>query len=75
MALLAYSTFRSGKLLQRWTPPQNLLLSLPDNAFRLLLVALCVWLGVSVGPGLEALGWMPAYLQQDLVLGLAVGVA
>ena len=74
MALLAHSTYRSGKLLQIWEPPHNLLLSLPDNALRLLLVVLCVWVGYALGPSPTALGWNTSYLWQDLLIGLAVGL-
>lgn len=74
MALVAAATVRTGLLLRTWTPPDNPLLSLPDNVLRLALIGVCVGLGVRLGPGPAALGWQTAYLAQDLALGAAVGV-
>jgi membrane protease YdiL (CAAX protease family) len=77
IALVSYTTVRSGMALRTWTPRSNLLLSLPDNVARLALVALCLLLGFTVGPGPEALGWSltPTLLGQDLALGVALGLA
>jgi membrane protease YdiL (CAAX protease family) len=74
IALLSYTTVRSGLALRTWTPPSNLLLSLPDNAARLVLTGLCVWLGLRVGPGPVPLGWQTSRLGQDLVLGAVLGL-
>lgn len=76
IALVSYTTVRSGLALRTWAPPSNLLLSRPDNAIRLGLIGLCLLLGFTVGPGPEALGWLvPAgRLAQDLALGIVVGL-
>jgi membrane protease YdiL (CAAX protease family) len=73
--LVAISTVRTGRLLRTWTPPFNPLLSLPENALRLGLIAASVGLGLAFGPGPAALGWQATYIWRDLVLGAAFGVA
>lgn len=76
IALVCYTTVRTGRMLRSWTPRSNLLLSLPDNAARLAMLALCIVLGLTVGPGPEALGWSipPSGLGRDLILGVVVGL-
>jgi len=74
MGIVAFATLRSGQILRTWTPAGNLLLSVPDNLARLLLIALGVGLGVTVGPGPAALGWQTAHLGQDIALGLIAGL-
>jgi membrane protease YdiL (CAAX protease family) len=74
MAFVAFTTYRSGQLLRYWTPSGNLLLSWPDNLMRLALVGLCAVLGVTLGPGLLALGWSTANLGADLAWGAAIGL-
>ncbi len=74
IALVSAGTWRTGQLLRRWTPPFNLLLSLPDNLLRLGMIGLCIGLGAAWGPGLGALGWTTPYLAQDLGLGLLAGL-
>jgi membrane protease YdiL (CAAX protease family) len=76
IAFVSYTTLRSGLALRTWTPQSNLLLSGPDNAVRLGLVALCLLLGFTVGPGPEALGWLlpTGRVGQDLALGIVVGL-
>jgi membrane protease YdiL (CAAX protease family) len=75
MAFVAVGTVRSGQLLASgWTPPANLLLSLPDTLARFVLIAACVALGSLAGPDSAALGWGIAYLPQDLGWGLIAGL-
>jgi CAAX protease family protein len=76
MVLVSYTTVRSGLALRTWTPRSNLLLGGPDNVARVVLVALCLLLGFTVGPGPEALGWSltATLLGQDLALGVALGL-
>jgi membrane protease YdiL (CAAX protease family) len=76
IAFVSYTTVRSGFALRTWSPLSNLLLSRPDNAVRLGLVALCLLLGLTVGPGPRALGWLvPAKgLGQALALGMIAGL-
>ena len=75
LALVAVSTVRTGRLLRTWTPPFNPLLSLPENALRLGLIAAGVGLGLAFGPGPAALGWQTADIGRDLALGALFGVA
>ncbi len=75
ITLVSAGTWRTGQLLRRWTPPFNLLLSLPDNALRLVLIGLCIGLGAAWGPGAADLGWTTGYLAPDLMLGLLAGIA
>jgi len=75
MALVAAETARTGMLLRTWTPPFNPLLSLPENALRLVLIAASVGLGLAFGPGPAALGWQTAHIWRDLALGAAFGAA
>ncbi|MCX6032408.1 MAG: CPBP family intramembrane metalloprotease [Chloroflexi bacterium] len=74
MAFVAAGTLQSGLLLRRWTPPFNLLLSLPDNALRLALIGLCVFWGWRMGPGPAALGWGTTALPAELAFGAGVGL-
>ena len=75
MTLVGVSTARTGRLLRTWTPPFNPLLSLPENALRLGLIAASVGLGLAFGPGPAALGWQTAHIWRDLALGVFVGLA
>lgn len=75
MAFMAAGTLATGRLLRRWTPDRNLLLTLPDNLLRLALIAACLLLGVTLGPGPEALGWVPRALPSELAVGAGIGLA
>ena len=74
MAFVAAGTLQSGLLLRRWTPRANLLLSWPDNALRLALIGLCIFLGWRMGPGPAALGWSTTALPARLTAGAVVGL-
>ena len=74
IALVAVGTVRTGRLLRTWTPPFNPLLSLPENALRLAMIAASIALGLAFGPGPAALGWQTTYIGRDLALGAAFGV-
>ncbi len=74
MAMLWFTAQRSGLLLRTWLPPTNLMLRLPDNLARLLVLVCCLAIGVTVGPGPAALGWGTTYLGQDLALGGLAGL-
>lgn len=75
LAALAYATVRTGQLLRTWTPDRNLMLSWPENVFRLGLVGVCLLLGLTLGPGAAALGLRTAQPAADVALGLACGLA
>ncbi|MCU0510047.1 MAG: CPBP family intramembrane metalloprotease [Anaerolineae bacterium] len=74
MVGLGAATAQSGRILRRFTPPVNLLLSLPDNLLRLFLIALCFGLGIFLGPGADALGWSLDHFLRDASLGVLVGL-
>jgi len=74
LAVLAWTTEQSSRLLRRITPAYNVLLSLPDNAARLFLILVCVVAGLWLGPGVDALGWQTDRLWQDVALGGAAGL-
>jgi len=73
-AAMGWLTVQSGRLLQRFTPKTNLLLFLPDNLARLLLILVCVVIGIAIGPGIETLGWRTDRLLVDFGLGAVVGL-
>lgn len=74
LVLVSAGTWRTGQLLRRWTPPFNLLLTVPDNALRLVLIGVCIGAGAAWGPGQSALGWQTTYLVPDLGLGVVAGL-
>ncbi len=75
MALVAFATYRSGRLLREgWLPPMNLMLSPADNLLRLGLIVICVGVGYAWGPGPQALGWNTSALGRDLGWGAGVGL-
>jgi len=74
MALVAAGTVCTGQLLRTWTPSFNVMLSLPENALRLVLIGACVGLGYALGPGTAPLGWQTSHAGLDVELGTIVGV-
>ncbi len=74
LAALAYATVRTGQLLRTWTPDRNLMLSGPENVFRLALIAVCLLLGFTLGPGSATLGLRSTEPVADVALGLACGL-
>jgi membrane protease YdiL (CAAX protease family) len=74
LALVAVNTVRTGRALRTWTPPSNPLLSLPDNAVRLTMIAAGIGLGLAFGPAPVELGWTTAHPGRDLALGAAAGI-
>lgn len=75
IAGLGAATYQSGRILRRITPPMNLLLTLPDNILRVLLIGLCLWVGLSPGPGAVALGWSLDSFLREASLGALIGLA
>jgi membrane protease YdiL (CAAX protease family) len=74
MVMVAAGTLHSGLLLRHWTPSFNLLLTWADNVLRLVLIALCVILGVWLGPGAAKLGWSSGGLPTELAWGGLAGL-
>jgi membrane protease YdiL (CAAX protease family) len=74
IAVVGFTTVQSGKLLRRWSPPFNLMLSLPENIVRLLLIGVLLGLGATLGPGYVALGWDLNRFAPDVLLGCLVAL-
>lgn len=74
IAGLGAATYQSGRILRRIIPPVNLLLTLPDNLLRVVMIAFCLWLGLSLGPGAGALGWSLDHFLRHASLGALVGL-
>jgi membrane protease YdiL (CAAX protease family) len=74
LTLVSIGTVRSAALLQWYIPPGNMLLGWPDNIVRILAVVGCVILGVTLGPGPQALGWTPDAMWRDLAVGVVSGL-
>jgi membrane protease YdiL (CAAX protease family) len=82
LGLIWWLTYRSGQLLRELeaSSPEgleslgNLLLSPPENAFRLLLIVACLGLGQVSGLPARRLGWVTTAPVHDLVWGLALGI-
>lgn len=83
LGLICWLTYRSGQLLRELeasSPDElarlgNLLLSPPENAFRLLLIAAYMTLGRVSGLPAGRLGWTTASPLADLTWGLILGIA
>jgi membrane protease YdiL (CAAX protease family) len=71
---VAVGTVHSGLVLRTWVPPKNLLLSWPDNVLRFGMIALCVILGLTLGPGAAALGWKTDQPGAAILIGTAAGL-
>ena len=74
-ALITWLTYRSARLLQEIEVPFNLMLAPPENAFRLLLIVLCLGLGRLSGLPPQQLGWVVRSASTEILIGLGVGVA
>lgn len=75
MLALGLATWYSGRALRTFTPHHNLLLTLPDNLLRLLLILICIVLGLFAGPGAGPLGWSTDNFARDVLLGIAAAAA
>ncbi len=73
-AVITWLTYRSARLLQEIEVPFNLMLAPAENAFRLLLIVLCLALGRLSGLPPERLGWVVPSVRTETLVGLGVGV-
>ena len=74
LLFLCWSTFRSAVYLREIQPTFNLLLLPAENAVRLLLIAVCVWLALSSAQPFARFGWNVEEPARDVVIGFAVGI-
>lgn len=73
---LGYGTFATARLLRRWRPDRNLLLTPVENLMRVVLVAACIILGLLSGQPAAQLGWrLPTGWLREVMLGAIVGAA
>lgn len=74
-AALGAATWATARLLRTWRPPFNPLLQPVDLVLRLLLIAVCVFLGwLSELPPAQ-LGWQWPNAAVQVALGVAIGLA
>lgn len=73
-AVLAWMTYQSNLLLQRFEPDVNLLLSPPETIVRIILVGLCLLLAWLTGLPAEQLGLAMVNPLGSIGLGLAAGI-
>ena len=74
LAFISIATYRTNQLLREWTPEENILLSLPENIARIVLILLAVGLGLLSQAGPKQLGWLPAHPLTDILLGVVLGI-
>jgi len=75
LGFVSYATYRTGDVLETWTPEENLLLNPPENVIRLVMIALCIGLGLLSPVGPKELGWIPTDPLGDIGIGIVVGVS
>lgn len=75
IAAIAYLTYRSAQLLKEFEVPFNLMLSPAENAFRLVLIAVCLALGWLSGLPPAQFGWTLQNAAGDVFIGIALGIA
>jgi len=73
-AAMTWLTYRSARLLREIDVPFNLMLAPPENAFRLLLIVLCLGLGRLSGLSPEQFGWVIPSFSTEVLIGLVFGV-
>lgn len=74
-AAITWLTYRSARLLQEMEVPFNLMLAPLENAFRLLLILLCLGLGWVSGLPPAQLGWVASSPLREILIGLVFGLA
>ena len=74
LLFITIATWRTGRALQEWEPETNILLSLPENIARLVIIAFGLGLGFISGVDLQTLGWQPLHPLGDIVLGVGAGL-
>ena len=74
LALICWSTFRSAVYLRAIPSSFNLRLLPAENAVRLFLIAVCIWLAQTSEQPYIRFGWSLAEPVRDLFLGCAIGI-
>ena len=74
LIFIAVATWRTSQALQQWEPEENILLSLPENIARLIIIALSIGLGFLSGEDFHTLGWSPSHPVGDISIGILVGL-
>jgi len=74
LSFIAIATYRTNQVLKEWTPEENILLSLPENIARLVMIAIAIILGFLSHESFRTLGWAPPHPLGDVGIGLAIGI-
>lgn len=74
LAFLSWATYRTTVFLRQVQPTFNLLLLPAENIFRIVLIAVCIWLAQSSGQPYARFGWEAKEPARDMVVGFAVGI-
>jgi membrane protease YdiL (CAAX protease family) len=74
LTLICWSTIRTAIYLREIQPDFNLLLLPAENAIRLLLIAVCIWLAISSAQPYDRFGWVVVEPARDVVIGFAAGI-
>lgn len=74
LSFIAIATYRTNQVLKEWTPEENILLSLPENIARLVMIIIAVGLGFLSGESYRALGWLPPHPLSDVGIGITMGI-
>jgi len=72
-AFISYGTFATARLLTRWRPDHNLLVSPMENLVRLVIILICLGLGRLSGLSAGALGWQFHAPGRQLLWGGVIG--
>ncbi len=72
--LIAWLTYVSGQVMKQMEVPFNLLLSLPENAARLVGIGLCLILAAISGLAPQQFGWIVIEPVRDLAWGMGLGL-
>lgn len=74
LVFLGLGTYSTARLLRRVVVTQNLLLLPAENLFRLVLIAVCLFLGNISGLPYAILGWAAPDLWRAVFIGLGIGL-
>lgn len=71
---IGYGTYTTARLLKRWQPDTNLLLTPAENLMRGAIVLVCVALGYLSGLDFSRLGWQLLHPWREIGIGVMAGV-
>ncbi len=74
LTFISLATWRTNQMLSDWTTEENILLSIPENIARLVIIILSIGLGFLSRESLQTLGWRPPHPLGDILLGSTFGI-